>query len=329
MEKVLETTAKTIDAAIAAALEQLQLDRDQVTVEVLEKPKSGFLGLGGAPARVRVTYSVTRAEKAGAFLRELLMRMNSPAVPVITEQEGGNLSVELTGSGLGLLIGHRGDTLDAIQHLTNYAVNRGEETMIRVSIDAQDYRAKRVESLQKLAQKMAAKVLKYRKSLTLEPMNAYERHIIHAALQDMPGLTTHSVGVEPHRRVVVSCPRAPGDKPFAARPPRQPGYRPGGPRPMGDRPRSDAPRAPGSRPGGDRSGRDGGYGFRSSADGGPRQQGGRPAGQPRSDGGYRPRTGAAPYAAPPSTGPAASQTSVPGPRNPQPYDRIPGANDDK
>lgn len=313
MEKTLESSGKTIDAAITVALEQLGMDRDQVTVEVLEKPKSGFLGLGGSLARVRVTYGVSRSDKAESFLTELLQKMRSSAVPVITEQADGNLSVVLTGSGLGLLIGHRGDTLDAIQHLTNYAVNRGEEEHIRVSIDAENYRAKRIESLQRLAQKMGAKVIKYHKSMTLEPMNAYERHIIHAALQDTPGLTTHSIGVEPNRRVVVSCPRAPGERPPSSDRPFRQGFRPGsgGPRQGGGY------RPAGNRPGG----RDG------SRYGGDRLPGGYPpSGAPRSDaprreGDQRTRSNAPrPVGPPHATG--APNAPTPGPQNPRPYDRI-------
>ena len=136
MEKTLEATGKTIDLAIGAALAQLGLERDQVSVEVLEKPKSGFLGLGSTQARIKVSYSVSRASKVEEFLNGLLLRMGSTARPVIKEQPDGNLSVEFIGAGLGLLIGHRGDTLDAIQHLTNFVVNRGEETSVRVDVDA-------------------------------------------------------------------------------------------------------------------------------------------------------------------------------------------------
>ena len=111
--------------------------------------------------------------------------------------------VDLVGENLGILIGRRGETLDAIQHLTNYAVNRGQNKRARINVDAENYRRKREESLQRLAQKVAGKVVKYRRNITLEPMNAYERHVIHAALQDMDNITTHSTGVEPNRCVVI------------------------------------------------------------------------------------------------------------------------------
>ena len=113
----------------------------------------------------------------------------------------------LEGPKLGALIGHRGETLDAIQQLTNYAVNRGRTHRVRIHIDAENYRAKREESLKRLATKVAAKVVKYRRNITLEPMNAYERHVIHAALQDVKGVTTYSIGTEPNRRVVVAYDR--------------------------------------------------------------------------------------------------------------------------
>ncbi|MDR1157838.1 MAG: protein jag [Oscillospiraceae bacterium] len=317
MEAYLEKTGKTIDAAIQAALDELHLDRDQVTVEVLEKAKTGFLGIGGALARVRVSYVRSRAAKAEEFLTGLLARLQSTATARIVEAADGTLNIELLGSGLGFLIGHRGDTLDAIQHLVNYAVNRGDEHPARVTIDAENYRAKRVEALQRLAKKMAAKALKYRKNLSLEPMNSYERHIIHAALQDMEGVSTRSIGVEPHRRVVIVCEGG--------------GVRPAGPRPL----RSDRPRQGGGRPQfGERSPFGGG---RSQGGGRPPQSGfqgrqgggyGRPdnrAGSGAGAGGYKrydaPRPGGG---TPRPSGPPRTQPFTP-PGNPRPYDRISGA----
>ena len=133
--------------------------------------------------------------------------MNSPAQVNVALEEKGRYQVTLEGEKLGQLIGRRGETLDAIQQLTNYAVNSGADKRIRVHVDAENYRAKREQSLESLARKVAAKVTKYRRSVTLEPMNAYERHVIHAALQDEPGVTTYSIGSEPNRRVVVSYDR--------------------------------------------------------------------------------------------------------------------------
>ena len=141
------------------------------------------------------------------FLTGLLEHMDSPAQVQVTETEKGRYSVVLEGQKLGQLIGRRGETLDAIQQLTNYAVNHGADRRIRIHVDAEGYRAKREESLQRLAVKVAGKVVKYRKNVTLEPMNAYERHVIHTALQEVPGVTTYSTGVDPNRRVIVAYDR--------------------------------------------------------------------------------------------------------------------------
>ena len=291
MEKSIVTTGKTIDLAIDAALTQLGLDRDSVSVQVLQQAKSGFLGFGSQPAKVQVTYEVAdptpapaapksalgaasrskpakpvapvkkpapkaetpkveapkpeapkaeaprkeapKAEKAPkqrperkpeapkepkvfavaeagsveekieSFLKGLLEHMGSQAVPHAAKGEDNTYLVELVGEDLGYLIGRRGDTLDAIQHLCNYAINRDVEGHVRINVDAEDYRRKREESLRKYARKKAQQVLKARRRTTLEPMNAYERHVIHATLQEMDNITTYSTGTEPNRRVVV------------------------------------------------------------------------------------------------------------------------------
>ena len=142
-------------------------------------------------------------EKIEVFLKGLLEHMHSDAVPHAWKVDDTNYSVELTGDDLGFLIGRRGDTLDALQHLANYSVNRNVEGHIRITVDAEAYRAKREESLRRYAQKKAQQVLKAHRRTTLEPMNAYERHVIHAALQDTDRITTYSVGTEPNRRVVI------------------------------------------------------------------------------------------------------------------------------
>lgn len=214
MTKYIEKTAKTEDEAISQALAELGLERDEVSVEIVERAKSGFLGIGASPAVVRVSYEVheSKADKVAAFLTGLFARMDVSAQPHIAQQEDGSIEVELTGESIGALIGRRGEMLDAIQHLTNYAVNHGESGHVRVTIDAENYRAKRVEALERLAQKVAAKAVKYRRNVTLEPMNAYERHIIHAALQDYAGVTTYSTGNEPNRRIVVAYERVAGQR---------------------------------------------------------------------------------------------------------------------
>ena len=317
MEKFLIATGKTIDLAIQAALDQLSMDRDSVSVEVLENAKSGFLGIGAQPAKVKVSYEVpdeepkpalssasrskprkeaapaaqsadaprviapaapkqeprviapaapkqephviapaapqqlrperkprqdraprperrndrpkqdrparepkpaapvepkeytpaepgSMEEKIETFVKGLLEHMGSDAVPHAMKTGDDSYLVDLVGADLGILIGRRGETLDAIQHLTNYAVNRGQNKRARINVDAENYRTKREESLQRLAVKVAGKVVRYRRNITLEPMNAYERHVIHAALQDYPEVTTFSTGSEPHRRIVVA-----------------------------------------------------------------------------------------------------------------------------
>ena len=147
------------------------------------------------------------AQRIVAFVSGLLEHMDSAAQVKVYEVEKGRYKVILEGEKLGQLIGRRGETLDAIQQLTNYAVNTGSDKRIRIQMDAENYRAKREQSLESLANKVAAKVAKYRRSVTLEPMNAYERHVIHAALQDVKGVTTYSIGTEPNRRVVVAYDR--------------------------------------------------------------------------------------------------------------------------
>ena len=249
MIKTLEKTARTEDEAIAAALAELGLDRDDVSVEIVERAKSGFLGIGASPAVIRVSYEApdepaaapaaaeapapvpaSAAEKPAApapvdenadyaavrsFLSGLLERMNVAADIEIAPRENGGINVTLSGSSMGAIIGRRGETLDAIQHLTNYVVNRGSEKHLHISVDAENYRSKREESLTRLAEKMAEKAIKYKRSMALEPMNSYERHVIHTALQNYEGVTTSSTGVEPNRRVVVSYvkPETPSNKP--------------------------------------------------------------------------------------------------------------------
>jgi spoIIIJ-associated protein len=157
-----------------------------------------------APPAAAASGQDERAGKICAFLSGLMEQMGVSAEPNVegTPEEG--YQVELTGKELGALIGRRGETLDAIQQLTNYAVNRGQSKRVRVHIDAEKYRAKREESLQRLARKVADKVVKYRRNVTLEPMTAYERHVIHATLQDYPDVATYSMGTEPNRRTVVA-----------------------------------------------------------------------------------------------------------------------------
>ena len=180
----------------------------------VEKPKAPKTEKPKAPKAEKVkevkeerTYAPaepgSNEEKIEQFLKGLLENMGSKAVPHAWREEDNSYRVHLTGEGLGFLIGRRGETLDAIQHLANYAVNRDVEGHIRINVDAEDYRQKREDSLRRYAHKKAQQVLKARRRTTLEPMNAYERHVIHASLQDMENITTHSTGTEPNRRVVI------------------------------------------------------------------------------------------------------------------------------
>ena len=304
MLQYIDVTAKTEEMAIEKALEQLSMDRDEVSVEILERAKSGFLGIGATPAVVRVSYDdgrpepkpqefqpeqrkskeerereeaerktekerkaaeakknapkpelpkefqpevlQNRSEKKPAepkerrpreerprrepkpvfrtdlgeevhdekseqirtFLTGLLQHMESEAEVKVYEVEKNRYKVILEGEKLGALIGRRGETLDAIQQLTGYAVNRsGDKNRAHIQVDAENYREKREQSLERLAQKMAAKVVKQRRNMTLEPMNAYERHVIHTALQNVKDVSTFSIGTDPNRRVVVAYDR--------------------------------------------------------------------------------------------------------------------------
>ena len=186
MTKMIEVSGKTEEEAIAAGLEQLGKTRDEVSVEVVERSKKGVLGIGRTDAVVRLSYEVadTQRDRVERYLRGLLDCMGIEADIEITEREGGGLVANLSGSAMGAVIGRRGETLDAIQHLVNYSVNRGSEKM-HISVDAENYRSKREESLVRLAEKMAAKAVKYKRSMALEPMNSYERHVIHTALQSL------------------------------------------------------------------------------------------------------------------------------------------------
>jgi len=279
MIQFIETTGKTTDDALRAALAELGLTRDEVSVEILTMPKSGFLGIGAVPARLRVSYDdgkaepkpprapkapreeksaapktekpaaprrsekaaapraekpaapksekapesapadkyEDRAQRAESFLKGLLERMGVECTIAIVQREGGGMDITLDGPNMGAVIGRRGETLDAIQHLVNYAVNRGSDKHMHINVDAEGYRSKREDSLVNLAHKMAAKVIKYKRSMALEPMNSYERHVIHTALQNYEGVSTSSIGTEPNRRVVVNYERPAGEAPESGR----------------------------------------------------------------------------------------------------------------
>ena len=187
--------SKAPEAPKPAAEKKPRAPREQQEPKAPQMPKEPKTYAPVAPGSVEETIE--------QFLSGLLKHMGSEAVPHAWKDEEGAYQVDLVGDDLGYLIGRRGDTLDAIQHLCNYAVNRGVEGHVRVHVDAEEYRVKREESLRRYARKKAQQVLKARRRTTLEPMNAYERHVIHATLQDMENITTHSTGTEPNRRVVI------------------------------------------------------------------------------------------------------------------------------
>ena len=205
MQKSIEVQGRTEDEAIETALEQLNMSRDDVSVEIVEQARSGFLGLKNTPAVIKVIYESQdeRSEQVNNFLTGLFERMDVEVSLDIKESED-SINVILTGKEPGALIGRRGETLDAIQHLTNYVINRSVLGRVRINLDAENYRQRRNEALETLASKTAGKVIKYRRNLTLDPMNAYERHVIHSALQEHQQVSTFSVGTEPNRRVVVA-----------------------------------------------------------------------------------------------------------------------------
>ena len=204
MVRTIEATGKTTEDAIKAALAQLGVSREDVTVEELQKPKSGFFGIGSVEAKVKVTYELKPAERASAFLGGILERMGVDATIESAVMEDGSIALNVKGENMGVVIGRRGDTLDALQYITSIAVNRGEGEHIKVTLDTENYRKKREESLENLANKVASRVLKYKKNVTLEPMSSYERRVIHATLQNVRGITTYSTGSDPNRRVVVA-----------------------------------------------------------------------------------------------------------------------------
>lgn len=201
--KFVEKTDKTIAEAISSALTELNTTRDRVEVEVLEEPSKGLFGLfGNKLAKVRVTLKNDPVEKATKFLEKVLDSMKIPAIlkPKLTNN---SLHIEIIGKDSAILIGRRGQTLDSLQYLVSLVVNSGDADYIRVIIDTENYRKKREQTLIKLANKLAYKVKKYKKSITLDPMNPYERRIIHSALQSNPYIGTKSQGEEPNRKVVI------------------------------------------------------------------------------------------------------------------------------
>jgi spoIIIJ-associated protein len=202
--KSIEMTGKSVEDAIKSALDSLNLTEDKVNIDILEEESKGFLKFfKNKEAKIRVTIKKNPVDDANIFLKDILVAMNILA-DIEIKEEKNTLKINLVGPNMGVIIGHRGETLDAIQYLVNLAVNKGNEgNHLRVIVDTEDYRSKREETLKLLANRLARKVKKTRRSVKLEPMNPYERRIIHYALQSDKGIVTFSEGEEPYRRVVI------------------------------------------------------------------------------------------------------------------------------
>jgi len=202
--KCVEATGKTVDEAIESALLEMELSIEDVEYQILDEGSKGLFGIfGSKPAKVRVMEKDTPVRRAKTFLSQLLEKMGVHADITIKEDDN-LLNIGLKGKYMGIVIGHRGETLDALQYLTSLVVNKGTDKYKRVIIDTENYRRKREETLVKLAKRLAAKAKKTGRSVVLEPMNPYERRILHATLQNHPYVQTHSEGEDPNRRVVIT-----------------------------------------------------------------------------------------------------------------------------
>lgn len=208
MKDFVEVTGKTVDEAVTNALIQLETTSDKIEYEVLEKGSSGILGFfNSKPARIRARKKVTVEDRVREFLDSVFAAMNMEVnISITYDQQEGNMSVDLSGPEMGILIGKRGQTLDSLQYLSGLVANKGrdeKETYIRIKMDTENYRERRKETLEHLAKNIAYKVKRTKKSVSLEPMNPYERRVIHSALQNDKYVTTKSEGEEPYRHVVV------------------------------------------------------------------------------------------------------------------------------
>jgi spoIIIJ-associated protein len=203
MSQVVEKTGKTVQEAINLALDELQADRDNVDIEVIDEGSKGIFGIGSKMAKVRVVFKSSQLDDAKRFLIDVFFKMDVK-VDIEAEEDSEAILLKIQGKDSGIIIGRRGETLDALQYLTSLVVNRDKEGYKRVTIDIENYRQKREETLVRLANRLAERVVRYRKNVTLEPMNPYERRIIHSSLQNNRFVETYSVGEEPNRKVVIS-----------------------------------------------------------------------------------------------------------------------------
>ena len=205
---MITVSAKTVDDAITKALIELETTSDKLVYEVVDKGSAGFLGIGAKPAIIRARKEVTLEDKAVGFLKQVFEAMSLPVeIQVSYNDEEKEMAINLVGEDMGILIGKRGQTLDSLQYLVGMVVNKGSEGYIRVKLDTENYRSRRKETLETLAKNIAYKVKRTKRSVSLEPMNPYERRIIHAALQNDKYVTTRSEGEEPFRHVVIALKR--------------------------------------------------------------------------------------------------------------------------
>lgn len=211
VQEYVEISAKTVNEAIMEACQKLGVTSDRLDYQILEEGSSGFLGIGSKPAIIKAAVKVEEIsleEVAKRFLRDVFEAMHMEvAVDVKYNEEDKTMDIDLVGEEMGVLIGKRGQTLDSLQYLVSLVVNKEVDEYIRVKVDTEDYRARRKETLENLAKNIAYKVKKTRRAVSLEPMNPYERRIIHSTLQNDKYVSTHSEGDEPFRRVVVTYKR--------------------------------------------------------------------------------------------------------------------------
>ncbi|HWP95598.1 MAG TPA: RNA-binding cell elongation regulator Jag/EloR [Syntrophomonadaceae bacterium] len=202
--QIVEKKGKSIDEAIQAALDELGCDIEDVQVEVLEEPSKGLLGIGKKPAVVRITLREKPEQYVRNVVEDILSRMKIDFQINGVEFEEGRVRINVIGKDMGLLIGRKGETLNAVQFIVGLIVNRNREEKIRVMLDVEDYRKKREDSLEALALRLSDKVKKTRKNVVMRPMTSQERRIVHTTLQSDPQITTYSMGDEPNRKVVIS-----------------------------------------------------------------------------------------------------------------------------
>ncbi len=199
-----EFKGKTVEEAVTAASVEMGVVSSELKYEVVDKGSSGFLGIGSKPAIIRVFKEESLLEKTNAYLEKLFKAMDIPTeVQIQFDEESGTMEINLEGPDMGILIGKRGQTLDALQYLISLFVNKESDSYIHVKLDTENYRARRKDTLENLAKNIAYKVKRNRRSITLEPMNPYERRIIHSVLQNDKYVATRSEGEEPYRKVVV------------------------------------------------------------------------------------------------------------------------------